>query len=72
MANLDDVRALGRQAYVDGKDWVSSPYPAWSEEDMAWLAGLDDASGHFDIDPPKKRQPTRALASQEEQLDLFG
>ncbi len=45
-------------------EFTPSPYPAWSAEDMAWLAGMDDASGDY----PAQAPPTR---SGEAQLALF-
>lgn len=62
-----DVQTLRRDAAQirrEKGEFTPSPYPAWSAEDMAWLAGMDDASGDY----PAQAPPTR---SGEAQLALF-
>ncbi|PXX94701.1 hypothetical protein [Halomonas sp. LBP4] len=62
-----DVRTLRRDAAEirrETGDFAPSPYPAWTAEDMAWLVGMDDASGDY----PAQTPPAQ---SSEAQLALF-
>jgi len=58
-------RELGRYQH--------SPFTPWSQEDMDWLHGMDDASGDYgDIpDPRPTPSPSWPLGSAEVQLSLF-
>lgn len=62
-----DVLTLRRDAAQIRRqtgEFVPSSYLAWTVEDMAWLAGMDDASGDYPA------QATPAPPS-EAQLSLF-
>jgi hypothetical protein len=50
-----------------------SPFPPWSQEDMDWFRGMDDASGDYgDIPDPRQLPPLSCpLGSAEVQLSLF-
>ena len=50
-----DVRTIRRDAADTRREtgeFTPSRYSAWSAEDLAWLAGMDDASGDYPAQAP--------------------
>jgi hypothetical protein len=48
-----------------------SPYRPWSPEDMAWLAGADDASGDYPVAVDEQGVTPPSPQTKEVQLTLF-
>lgn len=58
-----DIRREAHRQTLAFGGYVPSPYPAWSPGDMAWLAGIDDASGSY---PDGQDAPAATIRSAEE------
>ena len=52
-------------------NYQPSPYRPWSPEDMAWLAGVDDASGEYLKADNEQSSASPSPRSKETQLSLF-
>ena len=58
-----DIRREAHRQTLAFGGYAPSPYPAWSPGDMAWLAGMDDASGKY---PDGHDAPAATIRSAEE------
>ncbi|SFI13400.1 hypothetical protein [Modicisalibacter xianhensis] len=52
-------------------NYQPSPYRPWSLEDMAWLAGADDASGDYPTAADEHAGASPSPQPKEPQLSLF-
>ncbi|MBM64087.1 MAG: hypothetical protein CL484_14155 [Acidobacteria bacterium] len=62
---------LSQELYRTYGHYQPSPFRAWTAEDMAWLAGADDASGHYVESAPSVLIPPETSLAAEAQLTLF-
>ena len=71
MIDSASIRSTARAAFRGHGDYAHPPFPAWSEEDLAWLAGCDDASGDYPDAASETPTPSLTAGEGSQQLDLF-
>lgn len=71
MPDPSTIREEARASFRGHDDYARSPFPPWSAEDLAWLAGCDDASGDYPDAASATPSPGPASGEDSEQLDLF-
>lgn len=67
----DEAYRLSHELHQTLGSYQPSPYRPWSPEDMAWLAGADDASGAYTAVGNEQSSASPLPRSKETQLSLF-
>ncbi|EHA15296.1 MULTISPECIES: hypothetical protein [Halomonadaceae] len=67
----DEAYRLSHELHLKQGRYQPSPYRPWSSEDMAWLAGADDASGDYPAAVDGQSSPSSSPHTKETQLTLF-
>lgn len=67
----DEAYRLSHELHHTLGSYQPSPYRPWSREDMAWLAGADDASGDYPAAVDRQCTASSSSHSKETQLTLF-
>ncbi|MEA2118805.1 hypothetical protein [Halovibrio sp. HP20-50] len=67
----DEAYRLSHELHKTLGSYQPSPYLPWSPEDMAWLAGADDASGAYSTVDYEQSSTSPSPRSKETQLSLF-